>query len=294
MEIIHATAMGMCFGVRDAIAATEAIADPASVTILGELVHNEQVLARLRQRGFAIRGEADAGLIPPTPRVMITAHGLCERERRRLADSGKAIIDTTCPLVRRVHEAARSLETLGYFVIVIGKPGHVEVRGITGDLEHFAVVDRPENVTRYDARRLGVVCQTTTAPEQAQRILLAIHQRNTGCEIRTVATICRPTLDRQEAVRSLIGRVEALVVIGGQHSNNTLALVRMASDAGLPVQHVQHVQHPDDLREEWFDPFEVVGLTAGTSTPNGLIEAVYARLESIAHHKQAHPHGEVA
>lgn len=291
MKIIRADAMGMCFGVRDAIAAAQAVEDPASVTLLGPLVHNEQVMAGLRARGFAIQPDGDAPAVPATPRVMITAHGLCERERRRLAEAGKEIIDTTCPLVRRVHEAACTLEALGYFVVLIGKPGHVEVRGITGDLERYAIVARPEDVTRFGPRRLGVLCQTTTAPDQAQRVLLAIHQRNPGCEIRTVATICRPTLDRQAAVRSLLGQVEALVVAGGRNSNNTLELVRLAEDFGRPVR---HVQRPEDVDEAWLEPFERVGLTAGTSTPGDLIEAVYRRLVEIARAQETRSHGEVA
>src|SRR5947208_3563901 len=124
MEIIRASAMGMCFGVRDALRVADAVAEPALVTIHGELVHNEEVLADLERRGFSATPESARSAIPEGPAVLITAHGISDRERRRLREAGKALIDTTCPLVRLVHEAARRFEREGDFVVVIGRRGH--------------------------------------------------------------------------------------------------------------------------------------------------------------------------
>jgi 4-hydroxy-3-methylbut-2-enyl diphosphate reductase len=287
MRIIRAGAMGMCFGVKDALEIARATERPEAVTIHGELVHNPDVLRELTGRGFAMSDRSDqsvgsdASRLPATPRVMITAHGVSDRERARLAAAGKELIDTTCPLVRRAHEAARMLARSGYFVVVVGKAGHVEVRGLTGDLEpgRYEIVGRPEEARRYDAERLGIVFQTTTAPADAQRIVDAIRAANPGKEILTVMTICRPTLDRQAAARSLLGQVEALVVVGGRDSNNTRQLVALARAHGKPAL---HVQGPDDLDAAWFAPFETVGLTAGTSTPDDAIEAVQRRLLEIA------------
>jgi 4-hydroxy-3-methylbut-2-enyl diphosphate reductase len=278
MRVIRAAAMGMCFGVRDALAAMDQIADPGGVTVHGELVHNEEVLRGLQARGFAMNPEAGRTSLPVTERVVITAHGVSERERRRLLDAGKELVDTTCPLVRRVHEAAQALQRVGYFVLVIGRPDHVEVLGIVGDLDRYAVVPNAAAVRHYGEPRLGVVCQSTTTPAEAECVLPAICSANAEAEIRFVDTICRPTRERQQAAGDLIGRVEALVVVGGRHSNNTRQLARLAEERGVPVTHVQTAA---DLDPAWFAPYDVVGLTAGTSTIESTIDEVERALHGL-------------
>ena len=156
MRVIRAEVMGLCFGVRDALEVVEGIAEPATVTIHGELVHNEIVQGRLAARGFATRGEARRGESPPeTPAVLITAHGISDRERRRLEAEGKRLIDTTCPLVARVHQAALALQAAGYHVLVIGRRGHVEVEGIVGDLDDPHVIGSEEEVGLVSASPAG-------------------------------------------------------------------------------------------------------------------------------------------
>lgn len=279
MKVIRAAAMGFCFGVRDAIATAMELENPHEVTIHGHLVHNEEVLTDLARRGFAMSDETGQDdPPPPTRRVMITAHGISERERARLTAAGKELIDTTCPLVQRAHAAAHALEAQGYFVVVIGKRNHVEVRGIIGDLNHFAVVGRPDDVRDWPAERIGVICQTTTPPVAAQDVLDAIQARNPGKEIRFVSTICRPTLDRQAAARSLLRQVDALVVVGGRHSNNTRELAALAEAHQVPCLHVQTAT---DLDPAWLARFNIVGLTAGTSTPDWVIDEVYEKLRAI-------------
>jgi 4-hydroxy-3-methylbut-2-enyl diphosphate reductase len=278
MRVIRAAAMGMCFGVRDALAALDDIADPAEVTVHGELVHNEEVLSGLRRRGFAMTDEAGRTSLPVTDRVVITAHGVSDRERARLAAAGKDLIDTTCPLVRRVHEAAQQLRREGYFVLVIGRPGHVEVEGIVGDLERFAVVPDVAAVCDYGESRLGVVCQSTTPPVEASRLLAAIRRANPNVEVRFIDTICRPTRERQVALVQLLDEVEALVVVGGRQSNNTRQLARLAEEHGVPVTQVRTAA---DLDFHWLRPFGVVGLTAGTSTPEATIDEVERELRRV-------------
>src|SRR5262249_14614154 len=149
MRVLRAESMGLCFGVRDALAVLNHCDFPHEATIHGELVHNPLVLGRLRERGFAMNGEADRDAIPATPTVVSTAHGVSDTERARLEAAGKHLIDTTCPLVLRVHLAAQSLRDDGFHVLVIGQPGHVEVRGITEDLTSFDVIPTPEAVRTY-------------------------------------------------------------------------------------------------------------------------------------------------
>lgn len=287
MRVLRADALGMCFGVRDALAIIESIDHPADITIHGELVHNPAVLNRLDQRGFAQAAEQDrdAAPLPVTPRVLITAHGVSNSERARLEQAGKQLIDTTCPLVTRAHRAALALQSQGYFVIVIGKPDHVEVRGLVGDLHEFAVVARPQDVQRLNHPRLGIVCQTTTPPELVEEIHAAIVRANPDArEIRLVDTVCRPTKERQRALDRLLTQVDAVVVVGGANSNNTRALVARCHDAHVPAWHVENATALDPA---WFANVDVVGLTAGTSTLDQTVADVQSRLEQIGRGRRA-------
>jgi 4-hydroxy-3-methylbut-2-en-1-yl diphosphate reductase len=276
MRVIRADVMGMCFGVRDALELIEAINQPRAVTIHGQVVHNEIVQSQLESRGFAMESEADRkNSIPRTPSVLITAHGISDRERQRLEAAGKTLIDTTCPLVTRVHLAARSLQADGYHVLVIGSRGHVEVDGITEDLEHFDVVESPEEVRSYPSRRLGIVCQSTSVERRAASIRAMVAHKNPEAEIKFIDTICSPTKEHQRALERLLDRVEAVVVVGGLNSNNTRELVAHCRERDRPVFHVQCA---GDLDPRWFKNFATVGLTAGTSTLRSTIDEVHRTL----------------
>lgn len=279
MEIVLAESAGMCFGVRDALAVLAELPDPTRVTIHGELVHNEVVLQQLAVRGFRQAAEADRERLPDTPAVLVTAHGVSDRERARLTAAGKEVIDTTCPLVRRAHAAAVRLRDDGRHVLVVGRPGHVEVRGLTEDLPSHEVVPDVAAVRRYEFNRLGIVYQTTTPPPLAATVRGAIVERNPHADVRSIDTVCRPTREHQESLSRLLPRVDAVVVVGGANSNNTRELARRASAAGLPAY---HVQGPADVRADWFRRGSRVGLTAGTSTPDATIAAVRAELERVA------------
>lgn len=274
MKVVRAEAMGMCFGVKDALEATRQVADPSSVTLWGELVHNETVQGELRQRGFAAVPE-EGRAVPATPRVLITAHGVSDRERARLREAGKEVLDTTCPLVQRAHRAAVRMDADGYLVVVVGRRGHVEVEGLIGDLSSSRVVWKVSEVEAYDAPRIAVLCQTTTPTWHAQQVLEEVRRRNPSAEVRFVDTICKPTKDRQKALDDLLERVQALVVVGGRNSNNTKQLGRLAEARGIPAL---HVQGPADLDASWLARFETVGLTAGTSTPDASIDSVHRAL----------------
>jgi 4-hydroxy-3-methylbut-2-enyl diphosphate reductase len=276
MRVIRAEVMGLCFGVRDALELVGGIDEPATVTIHGQLVHNEVVQGRLAARGFAMRDEAQRGKSPPeTPVVLITAHGISDRERGRLEADGKRIIDTTCPLVRRVHQAARALQADGYHVLVIGRKGHVEVGGIVGDLEDFHVIESADEAEAYPHRRLGIVCQTTMTEGRVARIRAAIAARNPDAQIKFIDTVCLPTKEHQRALERLLDRVDAVVVVGGRHSNNTRELVARCRERARPALHVQSA---DELDPAWFKGFATVGLTAGTSTLPETIEEVHRAL----------------
>ena len=283
MEIVRADAMGMCFGVRDALQVIDQVARPEEVTIHGELVHNREVLRMLDARGFRQSDEASRG-VPETPAVLVTAHGISDRERARLRNAGKALVDTTCPLVQKVHDAAQALQRDGRRVVVIGRPGHVEVRGIVEDLTDPVVVWSADDVRAWAAPRLGVVCQTTAPHDHVEALLDELRRQNPRADVEVVDTVCSPTKARAAALDALLPRIDALVVVGGRSSNNTRQLVVRAERRGVPALHVERA---DELSPAWFEGREVVGLTAGTSTLPATVDDVHARLREIASQRGA-------
>jgi len=275
MNVIRATTLGMCFGVRDALQVANSIDDADRVTIQGQLVHNPMVLHQLDHRGFRQTPEAECRTIPDTPRVLITAHGTSDRQREWLVQAGKQLIDTTCPLVRYVHQSAQNLQQEGRHILLIGKSGHVEVRGIVDDLTSFDVIERAEDVIEYSSKRLGIISQTTVPPQVADEICVHIQLHNPLADIKRLDTICQPTKQRQQAVLELTDMVDAVVVVGGKNSNNTRQLVELCLQRQTPALHVENA---NDLDATWFIDVETVGLTAGTSTQNETISEVHEAL----------------
>ena len=278
MKIVLAEHFGMCFGVRDAIAQAVDLAEQGPLTILGELVHNPIVRERLRAQGVA-EGSLDQSEATSGP-VMITAHGTSDAKRAAWRENGFHVVDGTCPLVRHAHDQLKRLVAAGYFPVVIGKVGHVEVRGLTEDFPEARVVDRPSDILKLPRRdRYGVISQTTQPIDRVRALVAEIKRLHPASEVHFVDTVCKPTKDRQSALRKLIDVAEVIVVVGGRESNNTRQLVETcrASD-----RRAFHIERPDELRSEWFDGISVVGLTAGTSTLRETVDAVFRCLEGIA------------
>ena len=279
MKIQLAEHYGLCFGVRDAIARAEQLAREGPLTILGELVHNPVVRERLAGQGVS-EGSLHRPESASTPQVMITAHGASDRLRGEWRAAGFGVADGTCPLVKHAHEQLRVLVFLGYFPVVIGKPGHVEVEGLIGDFPGAWVVESPADIAPLPAaERYGIISQTTQPLDKVQALVAAIRAARPGAEVRFTDTVCQPTKNRQNALRKLIAECDTLVVVGGRNSNNTLQLVAAATVAGRAVF---HIERPDELEPGWFCQAEVVGLTAGTSTLKETVAAVRTRLEEIA------------
>jgi 4-hydroxy-3-methylbut-2-enyl diphosphate reductase len=273
MRILRAAHLGMCFGVRDAIARALDHADAGPLTILGDLVHNPTVLGALVAKGLAVaRDVADV----QTPTVMVTAHGTSERTLARTRALGLTVVEATCPLVHVAHRAVAALAREGCHVVIVGQRDHVEVRGLTGDLDRFDVVLEDEDVLVLEAHpRIGVAAQTTQAVEKVRHIVDLIRRRFPQSEVRYVDTVCQPTKERQSAAVEMARRADVVIVVGGRSSNNTREL---AKTSARYCTRVHHVQSDADVRPEWFDGVEVVGLTAGTSTPDDVIDRVEARI----------------
>ena len=277
MKIIRAEHLGMCFGVRDAIALATDTARREPLTILGDLVHNETVLAELRSEGIQFERTPES---VGTRAVMITAHGTSERTLSQTRGRGLNVIEATCPLVQVAHRALAKLVAAGSHPIIIGKRDHVEVRGMTDDLAEFDVVLSPEDVLKLEAHdRFGVIAQTTQPIERVRELVQLIRQRFPQSEVRFIDTVCQPTKQRQQAAIELAQRCTVVIVIGGAHSNNTRELVATCS---THCKRVHHVQTADDLCAEWFSENDTVGITAGTSTPDSVIQAVEIWIRSCS------------
>jgi 4-hydroxy-3-methylbut-2-enyl diphosphate reductase len=277
MKIFRAEHLGMCFGVRDAIALALQQSAAQPLTILGELVHNETVLAALQEKGIAI--QHDPGAVT-TSAVMITAHGASERMMNRARERGLNLTEATCPLVQFAHRAVGRLVDEGYHPVIVGKRDHVEVRGLTEDLKEFDVVFADADVDVLQERpRFGIAAQTTQPVERVRHLVSLIRQRFPRSEVRFIDTVCQPTKQRQTAAIELAQRSDVVVVIGGARSNNTRELV---ATCRRYCARVHHVQNAADMRAEWFAGTETVGITAGTSTPDTLIEAVELRLRELS------------
>jgi 4-hydroxy-3-methylbut-2-enyl diphosphate reductase len=266
----------MCFGVRDAIALALEHADAGPLTILGDLVHNPTVLSALAAKDIAVA--QDIAHVK-TPTVMVTAHGTSERTLARTRALGLTVVEATCPLVHVAHRGVAVLVRDGYHVVIIGRRDHVEVRGLTGDLDDFDVVLDEEGVMALEEHpRIGIAAQTTQAIEKVRHLVALIRKRFPRSEVRFIDTVCKPTKERQDAAVELARASDVVIVIGGMTSNNTRELVKTC---GRYCARVHHVQTDADVRPEWFDAANVVGLTAGTSTPDEVIDRVEARIRHV-------------
>lgn len=275
MRIIRAQHLGMCFGVRDAIALAIDRAAAAPLTILGDLVHNGTVLARLRAEEIAIAHDPAE---VKTQAVMVTAHGASERTLARTRALGLEVVEATCPLVHVAHQAINALRRDGYHPVIIGQRGHVEVRGLTEDLDDFDVVLDEDDVLALDGHpRMGVAAQTTQPIERVRHLAELIRRRFAESDVRFIDTVCQPTKQRQDAAVALARQSDVVIVVGGASSNNTRELVNTCRRY---CSQVHHVETEADLDPDWFLAAGTVGITAGTSTPDDVIDRVEAGIRN--------------
>lgn len=281
MEVRMAEHMGMCFGVRDAVDLALHLTRQGPITILGDLVHNPDVVTQMESAGAARAQQVDE---VKTRALLLTAHGTATRVKLQLRDQGFQVHDATCPLVKRAHKAVEKLAAEGYFPVVVGQAGHVEVRGLVGDLNECAVILSEADLAQLDApaqrgARFGVIAQTTQPLALVEELVAALRRRFPNHEVEFVDTVCQPTKDRQDAMERLIAEADAVVVVGGPNSNNTRKLTELARSQG---RRAFQVASAAELRPEWFEGVRVVGVTAGTSTPDPVIQEVKEWLESLA------------
>lgn len=273
-EVELAEESGFCFGVRRAIELARATADrQGSAYSLGPIIHNPQEVARLCRSGVQVVDSLEQ--VPWGAALLIRSHGASPAVFTEARRRGLLIIDATCPLVSRAQQRARELAQEGYRVVVVGEAHHPEVQGI---LEHAsgAVVleDGGDLSPLRGARRLGVVAQTTQSPADYRRVLGRLLSLEFS-EVRVYNTICLATLHRQEAARRLSRRADVMLVVGGRNSANTRRLVQLCRDEGVATYHIETAE---ELEPEWLTGVRLLGVTAGASTPDWIIEGVIERL----------------
>ena len=281
-EIVLAEPRGFCAGVDRAIEIVERALTKfgAPIYVRHEIVHNTYVVNDLKAKGaIFIEDLAD---VPPGATLVFSAHGVSQAVRKEAAARGFSVFDATCPLVTKVHVEVAKLHKEGFDFIMIGHKGHPEVEGTMGQLtDGIYLVEDVADVARVQVGqtdKLAVVTQTTLSVDDAAEILRAVKLRFPKVREPKQQDICYATQNRQDAVKVLAPTVDILIVVGSPTSSNSNRLRELAQRLGTEAH---MVDMPDDLRPEWFEGKQRVGLTAGASAPDILVQQVIERLRAL-------------
>jgi 4-hydroxy-3-methylbut-2-enyl diphosphate reductase len=283
MEVILASPRGFCAGVDRAIEIAEVALERFGppVYVRHEIVHNRRVVDALRAKGAVFVD--DPADVPPGSLLVFSAHGVSPAVRRAAAERGLRVIDATCPLVTKVHLEASRMAREGFEIVLVGHAGHVEVEGTLGHApEVMHLVQSVEDVARLvvrDPERLGCVTQTTLSVDDTREILDALRARFPRIALPRKDDICYATQNRQNAVKELTDEAEVVLVVGAPASSNSNRLVELAAKRGARAHLVERA---DDVDPAWLEGVERVGVTAGASAPESLVQGVVARLVELS------------
>jgi 4-hydroxy-3-methylbut-2-enyl diphosphate reductase len=283
MQILLANPRGFCAGVDRAIDIVERAIElfGAPIYVRHEVVHNRYVVERLRNMGAVFVEELDE--VPDDATVIFSAHGVARAVQEEARRRDLKVFDATCPLVTKVHMEVSRYAREGREVILIGHEGHPEVEGTMGQFDtqyggRIVLVETPEDVDRLetkDASRLAFVTQTTLSVDDTQKVVDALRRRFPTLTTPRKEDICYATQNRQDAVKRLVERCDIILVVGSPSSSNSNRLREIAEKAGIPGY---LIDGPEDMKREWFEGKRVVGVTAGASAPEVLVERVVTRL----------------
>jgi 4-hydroxy-3-methylbut-2-enyl diphosphate reductase len=283
MRILLANPRGFCAGVDRAIEIVErALARyGAPVYVRHEIVHNRHVVEALRAKG-AIFVE-DPREVPPGSLLVFSAHGVSPEVRRAADEQGLRAIDATCPLVTKVHVEAGRFAKEGLEIVLVGHAGHVEVEGTMGHApERMRLVETPEDAARLaveDPEKLAVLTQTTLSVDDTRAVTDVLKERFPAIRLPRKGDICYATQNRQNAVKELVREAELVLVVGAPESSNSNRLVELAEKSGARAHLVQTAA---DIEPAWLEGVACVGVTAGASAPEVLVDEVVARLRELA------------
>lgn len=275
MEVYLADKAGLCFGVKRAINTAFEAAAKGKVYCLGPLIHNPQEVERLRQAGVDL--VEDFSSLTGGDYLIIRSHGVPPKVLEEIRKKGLNIIDLTCPFVSKAQRDAEALHKEGYQVVIVGEKKHPEVQSIRGYAgDNAVVVETVDDVeTTQFKNRIGVVAQTTQSYSNFSKIVLKLLRLSK--ELKVFNTICDSTQERQDAARVLAGKVDVMLVVGGRNSANTSRLVTVCQQEGKPTYHIEVA---DEVQPQWFEGVTKVGVTAGASTPDWVVEGVLEKLKS--------------
>ncbi|WP_031585578.1 4-hydroxy-3-methylbut-2-enyl diphosphate reductase [Selenomonas bovis] len=275
MEVILADYLGFCYGVKRAIKiARENAAPDGSACTLGPIIHNPQMVERLKDEGV---GTIDCLDDLKRGKVIIRSHGVGPETYERAEAMGLECVDATCPHVKKAQLSAKELAEEGRFVVIVGEKEHPEVHSIVqwagGNVAVIETVAEAASVP--NASRLGIISQTTFSGERFREIVSALLDKSR--DIRVMRTICTATAQRQRAARELASKVDVMLVIGGKNSANTTRLAQLCAK----ICRTYHIETAEELQPAWFDNIEKIGITAGASTPDWIIKEVYKKCQRI-------------
>ena len=282
MKVIKAKTAGFCFGVKRAVDTVYEQADTCGGPIYtyGPIIHNEEVVKDLESRGVSvIRSEEELERITEGT-VIIRSHGVEKRICERLLCKGIRIVDATCPFVKKIHNIVEKESAEGKYILIIGNPDHPEVAGIRGWAgSDVSVIQNAGDIEKVDFsknKKICVVSQTTFNYNKFQDLVEIIKKKS--YDISVLNTICNATKERQTEARSIAESVDAMIVIGDKHSSNTQKLYEICRNA---CNNTYYIQTLDDLDLNQLGSVETVGITAGASTPNNIIEEVQNNVRII-------------
>ncbi|MCG6553189.1 MAG: 4-hydroxy-3-methylbut-2-enyl diphosphate reductase [Candidatus Magnetominusculus sp. LBB02] len=273
MKITVAKMAGFCFGVKRAVnMAFDMASNKEGVYTLGPIIHNPQVVAKLKERGIEDVETPSNDM----KAVIIRTHGIPVETYENIQQMGIEIIDATCPFVKKAQQYAKLLREEGYQVVVLGDRNHPEVKSIMSYAGSDVSVVKDGEVPVGLKPRVGVVVQTTQPVDALKRLLSNIVDKIK--EIKVYNTICNSTALRLKETSEMSGDVDVMIIAGGKNSANTTQLANQCESAGVPTYHIETA---DELAEPWFDGVGHVGITAGASTPDWIIEEIIERINHI-------------
>jgi len=279
MEILLASPRGFCAGVDRAIEIVERVLEShgAPVYVRHEIVHNQSVVDALRSKGAVFVDEPSQA--PPGSQLIFSAHGVSPSVRDEAAANNHHTIDATCPLVTKVHVEVKRMVAQGYEIIMIGHAGHVEVEGTMGQAPgQMHLVETVADVAKLEVKnadRLGCVTQTTLSVDDTALIMAALRNRFPTIRLPRRDDICYATQNRQDAVKTLAETADLVLIVGAPASSNSNRLVEVAAKRGIRSVLIQHA---DEIEPDWLDGVRCVGVSAGASTPEFLVEQLVERL----------------
>ena len=276
MKILVAKKAGFCFGVKRAIDIAFDIAKKAKsgVYTFGPLIHNPQVVERLRQEGIDSIDDIYSDRIKT---LIIRTHGVPPGIYRETSSRGYKVVDATCPFVKKAQRHAMTLKNEGYKIVIVGNREHPEVKGLIGFTgDDVITVEDPESLPVIKGR-VGIIVQTTQRFETLKEVVLRVI--DSAREIKIYNTICDYTARRVRETEELAKRVDMVIVVGGKNSSNTTQLYKLSRKNCNKVYHIETV---NELEDGWFEGVESVGITGGASTPNWIIEDVVKKVKEIS------------